>query len=59
MCKCSPRLEAKNLNCWAGKTRDWSLPTEVWLNPEKPLAREILSNEIMNEYDDQITLRIE
>ena len=51
--------KAKHPNRWTGKTRDWSLPAEVWLNPEKPLAREILPNENMNEYDDQIPLSIE
>jgi len=25
----------KNPNRWSGKTRDWSIENEVWLNPEK------------------------
>lgn len=27
--------KAQNPNRWKGKTRDWSLPLEVWLNPER------------------------
>jgi len=32
--------KAKHPERWSGKTRDWSIPAEVWLNPEKPKDKE-------------------
>lgn len=26
---------AKHPNRWSGEYRDWTMPTEVWLNPER------------------------
>jgi putative transposase len=31
---------------WTRQTRDWSLPNEVWLNPEKSQAKDVLESEI-------------
>ena len=31
---------AQNPARWSGKTRDWTRPDEVWLNPERPAATE-------------------
>lgn len=25
----------KHPECWTGRTRDWSIDNEVWLNPDK------------------------
>lgn len=31
------RAKAQHPTCWNGKTRDWSRPTVVKLNPDKPV----------------------
>lgn len=28
-------ISVRTYNRWSGKTRDWSIENEVWLNPEK------------------------
>jgi len=33
-------VKEKNPQRWSGKTRDWSLVTEVWLNPPKEVRAE-------------------
>lgn len=35
----------KNPNRWSGKTRDWSIENQVWLNPEKALSVDKYLNE--------------